>query len=87
MLSLSLAPAHPPSVSLLTTCCLCDPQIGYGTTENSPVTFCANPGDNMERKSETVGFIMDHLEVPQIMPFSKKNIDADDGCLKYFVNA
>lgn len=42
--------------------------IGYGTTENSPVTFCANPGDNMERKSETVGFIMDHLEAKIVNP-------------------
>uniref|UniRef100_A0A671YHL5 Medium-chain acyl-CoA ligase ACSF2, mitochondrial n=1 Tax=Sparus aurata TaxID=8175 RepID=A0A671YHL5_SPAAU len=43
-------------------------RIGYGTTENSPVTFCANPGDNMERKSETVGFIMDHLEAKIVNP-------------------
>ncbi|KAM8729022.1 medium-chain acyl-CoA ligase ACSF2, mitochondrial [Acanthopagrus schlegelii] len=42
--------------------------IGYGTTENSPVTFCANPGDNLERKSETVGFIMDHLEAKIVNP-------------------
>lgn len=36
--------------------------IGYGTTENSPVTFLASPLDNLERKSETVGYIIDHLE-------------------------
>lgn len=42
--------------------------IGYGTTENSPVTFCANPMDNLERKSETVGFIMDHLEAKIVNP-------------------
>uniref|UniRef100_A0A9J8D698 Medium-chain acyl-CoA ligase ACSF2, mitochondrial n=2 Tax=Cyprinus carpio TaxID=7962 RepID=A0A9J8D698_CYPCA len=27
--------------------------IGYGTTENSPVTFCGFPFDSMERKTET----------------------------------
>ncbi|XP_035527420.1 medium-chain acyl-CoA ligase ACSF2, mitochondrial [Morone saxatilis] len=42
--------------------------IGYGTTENSPVTFCADPLDNMDRKSETVGFIMDHLEAKVVNP-------------------
>uniref|UniRef100_A0A8C4DG91 Medium-chain acyl-CoA ligase ACSF2, mitochondrial n=1 Tax=Dicentrarchus labrax TaxID=13489 RepID=A0A8C4DG91_DICLA len=42
--------------------------IGYGTTENSPVTFCADPLDNIQRKSETVGFIMDHLEVKVVNP-------------------
>ncbi|XP_074475436.1 medium-chain acyl-CoA ligase ACSF2, mitochondrial [Sebastes fasciatus] len=42
--------------------------IGYGTTENSPVTFCASPRDNLERKSETVGFIMDHLEAKVVNP-------------------
>ncbi|XP_056285218.1 medium-chain acyl-CoA ligase ACSF2, mitochondrial [Pseudoliparis swirei] len=36
--------------------------IVYGTTENSPVTFCPAPTDNMERKSETVGYIMEHTE-------------------------
>ncbi|KAG8008781.1 Acyl-CoA synthetase family member 2 [Nibea albiflora] len=43
-------------------------QIGYGTTENSPVTFCAGPMDNMDRKSETVGFIMNHLEAKIVNP-------------------
>ena len=38
-------------------------QVGYGTTENSPVTFCGEPLDNEERKVETVGYIMDHVEV------------------------
>lgn len=46
-------------------CVCCRWQVGYGTTENSPVTFCGSPTDNMERKSETVGYIIDHLEVPQ----------------------
>ncbi|XP_038591046.1 medium-chain acyl-CoA ligase ACSF2, mitochondrial isoform X1 [Micropterus salmoides] len=40
----------------------------YGTTENSPVTFCASPTDNLERKSETIGFIMDHLEAKIVNP-------------------
>ncbi|KAM9336657.1 medium-chain acyl-CoA ligase ACSF2, mitochondrial [Symphorus nematophorus] len=42
--------------------------IGYGTTENSPVTFCGVPSDNMDRKSETVGFILDHLEAKIVHP-------------------
>ncbi|XP_015817938.3 medium-chain acyl-CoA ligase ACSF2, mitochondrial [Nothobranchius furzeri] len=42
--------------------------IGYGTTENSPVTFLASPLDNMERKCETVGYIMEHLEAKIVDP-------------------
>ncbi|KAM9832054.1 medium-chain acyl-CoA ligase ACSF2, mitochondrial [Neosynchiropus ocellatus] len=42
--------------------------IAYGTTENSPVTFCGAPSDNMERKSETIGYIMDHLEAKIVDP-------------------
>ncbi|XP_053270449.1 medium-chain acyl-CoA ligase ACSF2, mitochondrial [Pleuronectes platessa] len=42
--------------------------IGYGTTENSPVTFCASPKDNAERKSETVGYILDHIEAKIVNP-------------------
>nr|XP_033466969.1 medium-chain acyl-CoA ligase ACSF2, mitochondrial [Epinephelus lanceolatus] len=42
--------------------------IGYGTTENSPVTFLGSPTDNMERKSETVGFICDHIEAKIVDP-------------------
>lgn len=38
-------------------------QIAYGTTENSPVTFCGFPVDNIERKIETVGCVGHHLEV------------------------
>ncbi|XP_071368092.1 medium-chain acyl-CoA ligase ACSF2, mitochondrial isoform X1 [Centroberyx affinis] len=44
--------------------------LGYGTTENSPVTFCGDPTDNMERKSETVGYIVDHLEAKIVDPTS-----------------
>ncbi|XP_042363382.1 medium-chain acyl-CoA ligase ACSF2, mitochondrial [Plectropomus leopardus] len=42
--------------------------VGYGTTENSPVTFLGSPMDNLERKSETAGFIMDHLEAKIVDP-------------------
>ncbi|XP_071319669.1 medium-chain acyl-CoA ligase ACSF2, mitochondrial [Trachinotus anak] len=42
--------------------------IGYGTTENSPVTFCGSTMDNIERKAETVGFIIDHLEAKIVDP-------------------
>ncbi|XP_077358207.1 medium-chain acyl-CoA ligase ACSF2, mitochondrial isoform X2 [Festucalex cinctus] len=44
--------------------------IGYGTTENSPVTFCGSPLDNMERKCQTVGYIMDHTEAKIVNPSS-----------------
>uniref|UniRef100_A0A8C5CAP4 Medium-chain acyl-CoA ligase ACSF2, mitochondrial n=1 Tax=Gadus morhua TaxID=8049 RepID=A0A8C5CAP4_GADMO len=43
-------------------------QLGYGTTENSPVTFCGDPLDNEERKVETVGYIMDHVEAKVVNP-------------------
>uniref|UniRef100_A0A4W6E3G7 Medium-chain acyl-CoA ligase ACSF2, mitochondrial n=1 Tax=Lates calcarifer TaxID=8187 RepID=A0A4W6E3G7_LATCA len=46
--------------------------IGYGTTENSPVTFCASPKDNLERKSETVGYIIDHLEAKIVDPTTRE---------------
>ncbi|XP_045575677.1 medium-chain acyl-CoA ligase ACSF2, mitochondrial isoform X2 [Salmo salar] len=36
--------------------------IGYGTTENSPVTFLGFPRDNEELKTETVGRILNHTE-------------------------
>uniref|UniRef100_A0AAX7UV96 Medium-chain acyl-CoA ligase ACSF2, mitochondrial n=1 Tax=Astatotilapia calliptera TaxID=8154 RepID=A0AAX7UV96_ASTCA len=42
--------------------------LGYGTTENSPVTFLASPLDNVERKTETVGYITDHLEAKIVDP-------------------
>ncbi|XP_041670946.1 medium-chain acyl-CoA ligase ACSF2, mitochondrial [Cheilinus undulatus] len=42
--------------------------IGYGTTENSPVTFCGFPTDNLERKAETCGYIMDHIEAKIVNP-------------------
>lgn len=40
----------------------------YGTTENSPVTFCCQSSDSLQRKSETVGFISDHLEAKVVNP-------------------
>ncbi|XP_029312548.1 medium-chain acyl-CoA ligase ACSF2, mitochondrial [Cottoperca gobio] len=42
--------------------------IGYGTTENSPVTFFSSPTDNLERKCETTGYIIDHLEAKIVNP-------------------
>ncbi|XP_029953450.1 medium-chain acyl-CoA ligase ACSF2, mitochondrial [Salarias fasciatus] len=42
--------------------------IGYGTTENSPVTFAASPLDNMDRKCNSVGFVMEHLEAKIVNP-------------------
>uniref|UniRef100_A0A8C9XJ35 Medium-chain acyl-CoA ligase ACSF2, mitochondrial n=1 Tax=Sander lucioperca TaxID=283035 RepID=A0A8C9XJ35_SANLU len=43
-------------------------RIGYGTTENSPVTFCGSPSDNLDRKCDTVGYIMDHIEAKIVNP-------------------
>ncbi|XP_066519324.1 medium-chain acyl-CoA ligase ACSF2, mitochondrial [Hoplias malabaricus] len=40
----------------------------YGTTENSPVTFCGFPVDNLERKLETVGCILPHTEAKVVDP-------------------
>uniref|UniRef100_A0A9J8BHU0 Medium-chain acyl-CoA ligase ACSF2, mitochondrial n=2 Tax=Cyprinus carpio TaxID=7962 RepID=A0A9J8BHU0_CYPCA len=42
--------------------------IGYGTTENSPVTFCGFPIDSVERKTETVGCICPHTEAKVVNP-------------------
>ena len=54
-------------------------QLGYGTTENSPVTFCGHPLDNEYRKAETVGYIMDHIEVRLRPPYWKQtDIHGDD---------
>ncbi|MEE6527943.1 hypothetical protein FKM82_029730, partial [Ascaphus truei] len=36
--------------------------VGYGTTENSPVTFLGFPRDDIVRKTETVGYIFPHTE-------------------------
>uniref|UniRef100_A0A672KQZ6 Medium-chain acyl-CoA ligase ACSF2, mitochondrial n=1 Tax=Sinocyclocheilus grahami TaxID=75366 RepID=A0A672KQZ6_SINGR len=43
-------------------------QIGYGTTENSPVTFCGFPIDSAERKTETIGCICPHTEAKVVNP-------------------
>ncbi|XP_062859777.1 medium-chain acyl-CoA ligase ACSF2, mitochondrial [Trichomycterus rosablanca] len=42
--------------------------IAYGTTENSPVTFCGFPVDNWDRKTETVGCVGHHLEAKVVDP-------------------
>lgn len=42
--------------------------IGYGTTENSPVSFCGYPNDNLERKTESVGCVTHHLEAKIVNP-------------------
>ncbi|XP_071968476.1 medium-chain acyl-CoA ligase ACSF2, mitochondrial [Engystomops pustulosus] len=36
--------------------------IGFGTTENSPVTFAGFPNDDLIRKCDTAGHIMPHTE-------------------------
>ncbi|KAM4662567.1 medium-chain acyl-CoA ligase ACSF2, mitochondrial-like [Discoglossus pictus] len=42
--------------------------IGYGTTENSPVTFLGFPNDDIIRKTETVGHIIPHTEAKVVDP-------------------
>ncbi|XP_028989076.1 medium-chain acyl-CoA ligase ACSF2, mitochondrial [Betta splendens] len=41
---------------------------GYGTTENSPGTFFGCPTDNIDRNSESVGYILNHLEAKVVNP-------------------
>ncbi|XP_053530850.1 medium-chain acyl-CoA ligase ACSF2, mitochondrial isoform X2 [Ictalurus punctatus] len=36
--------------------------VAYGTTENSPITFLGFPLDELKRKTDSVGYIMDHTE-------------------------
>ncbi|XP_042361530.1 medium-chain acyl-CoA ligase ACSF2, mitochondrial-like [Plectropomus leopardus] len=42
--------------------------LGYGTTENSPITFLGFPQDNEELKINTVGCIMSHTEAKVVDP-------------------
>ncbi|XP_053299055.1 medium-chain acyl-CoA ligase ACSF2, mitochondrial [Pleuronectes platessa] len=42
--------------------------IGYGTTENSPLTFLGYPEDSDELKMNTVGCIMNHTEAKVVDP-------------------
>uniref|UniRef100_A0AAY4CNA4 Medium-chain acyl-CoA ligase ACSF2, mitochondrial n=1 Tax=Denticeps clupeoides TaxID=299321 RepID=A0AAY4CNA4_9TELE len=44
--------------------------IGYGTTENSPVTFMGFPIDSLDRKTDTVGCILPHTEAKIVDPSS-----------------
>ncbi|CAJ1075186.1 medium-chain acyl-CoA ligase ACSF2%2C mitochondrial-like [Xyrichtys novacula] len=44
--------------------------IGYGTTENSPLTFLGFPQDNEELRTDTVGCIMSHTEAKVVDPSS-----------------
>ncbi|XP_031416732.1 medium-chain acyl-CoA ligase ACSF2, mitochondrial isoform X2 [Clupea harengus] len=46
--------------------------IGYGTTENSPVTFVGFSIDSMERRTETVGCIAPHTEAKVVDPTSRQ---------------
>ncbi|XP_050980216.1 medium-chain acyl-CoA ligase ACSF2, mitochondrial [Labeo rohita] len=48
--------------------------IGYGTTENSPVTFCGFPIDSVERKTETAGCICPHTEAKIVNPTSGETV-------------
>ncbi|XP_071385863.1 medium-chain acyl-CoA ligase ACSF2, mitochondrial-like [Centroberyx affinis] len=48
--------------------------IGYGTTENSPVTFLGFPQDNEEQKMNTVGCIMNHTEAKVVDPSTGETV-------------
>uniref|UniRef100_A0A4W3GD52 Medium-chain acyl-CoA ligase ACSF2, mitochondrial n=1 Tax=Callorhinchus milii TaxID=7868 RepID=A0A4W3GD52_CALMI len=47
---------------------VCFEQIGYGMTENSPVTFQGFTLDEITRKTETVGYIGSHIEAKIVDP-------------------
>ena len=40
----------------------CDISVGYGTTENSPLTTLSTPNDSVDQKTTTVGAVMPHTE-------------------------
>ncbi|CAN0408959.1 medium-chain acyl-CoA ligase ACSF2, mitochondrial-like [Lampetra fluviatilis] len=42
----------------------------YGTTENSPVTFCGFPRDDINTKMDAVGRVLQHLEAKVVGPGS-----------------
>ncbi|XP_071778942.1 medium-chain acyl-CoA ligase ACSF2, mitochondrial-like [Centroberyx gerrardi] len=48
--------------------------IGYGTTENSPVTFLGFPQDNEEQKTNTIGCIMNHTEAKVVDPSTGETV-------------
>ncbi|KAK5856209.1 hypothetical protein PBY51_007818 [Eleginops maclovinus] len=60
----------PPEIvrKLITDMNMKDITIGYGSTENSPITFCGFPQDNEELKINTVGCIMNHTEAKVVDP-------------------
>ncbi|KAI1884356.1 hypothetical protein AGOR_G00225570 [Albula goreensis] len=62
----------PPEIvrKVITTMDIKEMMIGYGTTENSPVTFLGYPLDNLQYKTETVGCIMNHIEAKVVDPSS-----------------
>lgn len=57
---------------LIDECGIKEVTIGYGTTENSPVTFCGFPLDNLDRKCHTVGTVMEHLEAKVVDPQTRR---------------
>ncbi|XP_074870349.1 medium-chain acyl-CoA ligase ACSF2, mitochondrial isoform X2 [Carettochelys insculpta] len=54
----------PPEImkKIMTKMNMQDMVVGYGTTENSPVTFMGFPEDNISQRTETVGCILPHTE-------------------------
>uniref|UniRef100_W5MXX4 Medium-chain acyl-CoA ligase ACSF2, mitochondrial n=1 Tax=Lepisosteus oculatus TaxID=7918 RepID=W5MXX4_LEPOC len=54
-----------------------DLSIGYGTTENSPVTFLNFPKDTATRKTETVGCVINHTEAKIADPQTGKIMPLD----------
>ncbi|XP_061080740.1 medium-chain acyl-CoA ligase ACSF2, mitochondrial-like [Conger conger] len=64
----------PPEVmkKVMTTMNMKEVVIGYGTTENSPATFVGFPRDDLEKKTETVGCIMNHTEAKVVDPSTRQ---------------
>ncbi|NXG25079.1 ACSF2 synthetase, partial [Grallaria varia] len=48
--------------------------VGYGTTENSPVTFMGFPSDSIDRRTETVGYILPHTEAKIVDPETGQSV-------------
>ncbi|XP_073684362.1 medium-chain acyl-CoA ligase ACSF2, mitochondrial [Garra rufa] len=48
--------------------------IAYGTTENSPVTFCGFPIDSAYRQTETAGCICPHTEAKIVNPTTGETV-------------
>ena len=51
--------------------------VGYGTTENSPVTFMSTRNDSFENQTTTVGYLMPHTEA-KVIGKSGRTLDREE---------